>query len=174
MGGKVAIRFATEYSDRVEKLVIVDIAARAYAPTHKPLLSVLAALDLPALRSFGDAEAALAPTIADPALRQFLVKNLARRDDGSLGWKIGLAEIIANYDKLADAVPLKTSFNKPACFIRGGRSGYIGNDDITALRGYFPSSEFHTVEQAGHWIHTDAPDHFFAIAKDFLMRHTAL
>jgi hypothetical protein len=36
------------------------------------MLSALAALDLQALRSFGDAEAALAPTIVDPALRQFL------------------------------------------------------------------------------------------------------
>ena len=46
MGGKVAMRFATEYPDRVEKLIVVDIAARAYAPTHGPILSALASLDL--------------------------------------------------------------------------------------------------------------------------------
>jgi pimeloyl-ACP methyl ester carboxylesterase len=168
MGGKVAMRFATEYPDRVEKLIVVDIAARAYAPTHRPMLNALAALDLKVLRSFGDAEAALAPTIVDPALRQFLVKNLARRDDGSLGWKIGLAEIMANYPQLAAAVPLAKPFTGPTCFIRGGRSDYIGDDDIAALRGQFPNAEFHTVARAGHWVHADAPDDFLTIATDFL------
>jgi pimeloyl-ACP methyl ester carboxylesterase len=168
MGGKVAMRFATEYPDRVERLIVVDIAARAYAPTHGPMLSTLASLDLRALRSFGDAETALAPTIADAALRQFLVKNLARREDGSFGWRIGLDEIIANYQQLADAVPLKRPFIGPTCFIRGGRSRYLHDDDIAALRTYFPNSEFHTVERAGHWIHTEAPAEFFTIVTNFL------
>jgi pimeloyl-ACP methyl ester carboxylesterase len=174
MGGKVAMRFATEYPDRVEKLIVVDIAARAYAPTHGPMLSALAWLDLKALRSFGDAEAALVPTISDSALRLFLVKNLVRRDDGSFGWKIGLGEIMANYEELTEAVPLETPFTRATCFIRGGRSCYIRDDDIAALRSHFPKSEFHTVERAGHWIHTDAPDEFFATVTDFLTGMTRL
>jgi pimeloyl-ACP methyl ester carboxylesterase len=168
MGGKVAMRFATEFSDRVEKLIVVDIAARAYAPIHRPILDALAALDLTAIRSFGAAEAALASAMSDTALRQFLVKNLARRDDGSFRWKLGLAEISTNYNELAEAVPLAEPFTGRICFIRGGRSRYIQENDIPVLRSHFPNSEFHTVEGAGHWIHIDAPDEFLSLVKTFL------
>src|SRR6476646_944939 len=117
MGGKVAMCCANEYPERLEKLVVVDIAAHAYAAVHRPILNAMATLDLKAVRSFGDADAALARDIADSALRQFLVKNLARQNDGTFTWKIGLDEISANYDSLGEAVRLTKIFPSPACFI---------------------------------------------------------
>jgi len=38
MGGKTAMEFALAYPDMVEKLVVVDIAPRAYPPHHDDLL----------------------------------------------------------------------------------------------------------------------------------------
>lgn len=169
MGGKVAMRFASEYAERVETLIVVDIAVRAYARAHRPILDALASLDLKAIRSFGAAETALAPAITDLALRQFLVKNLRRRDAAGLEWKIALAEISANYNTLADAVPLVKTFNGRTCFIRGGRSRYVNDDDIAVLPDHFPHGEFHTVKRSGHWVHIDAPEEFFAIVRDFLI-----
>lgn len=170
MGGKVAMCCANEYPERLEKLVVVDIAARLYASLHRPILTAMAALDLNTVHSFGDADAGLAPAIADSALRQFLVKNLARRDNGTFTWKIGLDEISANYDRLGEAVALPRIFPSPACFIRGARSRYVSDADMEELQRNFPNGEFHTIEDAGHWVHIDSPEEFFKIVTDFLTK----
>jgi len=45
MGGKVAMHLATKYPTRVEKLIVADIAPRAYAPHHQDILEALNAVD---------------------------------------------------------------------------------------------------------------------------------
>ena len=79
MGGKVAMQFAGQYPERVDKLVVVDIAPKAYPPTHQSLLAALRAVDLRAAKNFSDIDAALSGPIPEAEVRQFLMKNLTRR-----------------------------------------------------------------------------------------------
>jgi esterase len=46
MGGKVAMQFATSYPERVDKLVVVDIAPRGYPLEHEEIFKALFALNL--------------------------------------------------------------------------------------------------------------------------------
>ena len=47
LGGKVAMKMACDYSHRIKKLLVVDIAPRDYpADHHLPTLKALADLDL--------------------------------------------------------------------------------------------------------------------------------
>src|SRR5579871_3284223 len=48
MGGKTAMQLALDSPNRVQKLVVVDIAPRAYAPAHDNILGALLSLDLSA------------------------------------------------------------------------------------------------------------------------------
>jgi pimeloyl-ACP methyl ester carboxylesterase len=122
MGGKVAMQFAADNAGSVDGLVVVDIAPKAYPPAHKPLLAALKALDLAKCKSYGDADRALAGNIPDPLVRQFLITNLARGADAGFYWRIGLAEIIANYDVLTEAVrPIAPSPPGLASFERVGQ-----------------------------------------------------
>ena len=100
MGGKVAMQFAIDYSEQVDKLVIVDIAPKAYEPSQRYLLEALRSLDLTRYKSFTDVDAALAAEVSSESLRQFLLKNLARDENGRLRWKVHLEAIDRNYDKL--------------------------------------------------------------------------
>ena len=168
MGGKVAMQFATEFPNKVEKLIVVDIAPKTYQPSHRPILNALLSLDLKIYKSFGEVDAALAPAIPDASLRQFLLKNLTRDKDRRLTWKIDLEAIARNYDNLAAAIAPRQEFNRPACFIRGGRSNYIPDNDISLIRKTFPQAEIKTIPNAGHWVHADAPEEFLKIATDFL------
>src|SRR5215510_4169147 len=61
MGGKVAMQFAIEYSEQVHRLIVVDIAPKAYEPSQRYLLQALRSLDLSRYKSFTDVDAALAP-----------------------------------------------------------------------------------------------------------------
>jgi esterase len=168
IGGKVAMQFAIDYSEQVDRLVIVDIGPKPYEPSQRYILEALRSLDLTRCKSFADVDAALAADVSSESLRQFLLKNLARDENGRLRWKVHLEAIYRNYDKLARGLAPERSFDKPTLFIRGGRSNYIEDDDALLIRQIFPGAEIATLPDAGHWIHVDAPEEFFQTVLNFL------
>ena len=170
MGGKVAMQFAVQYSEQVDRLIVVDIAPKAYEPSQRYLLKAMLSLDLSRYKSFADVDAALAPEISSESLRQFLIKNLARDENGRLRWKMHLEAIDRNYDKLLHGLGAERSFNKPTLFIRGGRSNYIEDNDASLIRQMFPQAEIVTLPGAGHWLHVDASEEFFQTVVNFLNR----
>jgi esterase len=171
MGGKVAMQCAVDFPNRVEKLVIIDIAPRTYPPTHRPILNAALSLDLKTYKSFGEVDGALAATIPQAAVRQLLLKNLKRENDGHLTWKVQLDAIARHYDKLTTAIVTGQMFNHPTCFIRGGRSNYIREEDVPTIREIFPHAEIKTIPNAGHWVHADATEEFLNIVIEFLTQN---
>ena len=172
MGGKVGMQLAAHHPDEVEKLVVVDIAPKAYPPVHRPMLSAMRAIDLNIHSSFSDVDGALTGLIPEPAVRQFMMKNLTRDPEGKFHWRLGLDEIIKNYDELTKPVVADKQFTKSACFIRAGRSDFIQDSDLAEIREVFPLAEFITISNAGHWIHIDAADEFQTIVTNFLAAQT--
>jgi esterase len=170
IGGKVAMQFALDYSEQVDRLVIVDIAPKPYELSERYILEALRSLDLTRYKSFADVDAALAEEVSGESLRQFLLKNLARDENGRLRWKAHLEAIDRNYDKLARGVGPERTFDKPTLFIRGGRSNYIGDDDVPLIRQIFPQADIATLPEAGHWVHVDLPEEFFQTVLNFLNR----
>ena len=168
MGGKVAMQFATDHTERVDKLIVVDMAPRTYEPLQRPVLDALRSIDLSVHKSFGEVDAALMTAIPETAMRRFLLKNLMRDRRTGLRWKINLEAISRNYDGLAKAIAPRRKFEKPACFIRAGRSNYIKDDDVRLIKDIFPAAVIVTVADAGHWVHVDAPEKFLKIVMDFL------
>src|SRR5919109_3687194 len=134
MGGKVAMQFATDHPEKVERLIVVDVAPRAYEAFHRPLLDALRSLDLRVHKSFAGVDAALMTAIPQAAVRKFLLKNLTRDKKGALRWKIDLEAITPNYDALARAITPRRKFERPACFIRGNRSNYLKADDVPVIK----------------------------------------
>src|SRR5262245_50472552 len=168
MGGKVAMQFAIDNSELVDRLIIVDIAPKPYGPSQRYLLKALRSLDLTRYKSFTDVDAVLVPEVSSESLRQFLLKNLTRDENGGLRWKIHLEAIDRNYDKLLRGLAAERSFNKPTLFIRGDRSNYIEDDDTPLIRQMFSQAEIATLPKAGHWVHVDAPEEFFQTVLHFL------
>lgn len=167
LGGKVAMQFALECPALVDKLIVADMAPKAYPPAHKPLLAALRQLNVNTLKSYAEADTALAAAIGDAALRRFVIKNLEHGSDGSFRWRIALEPIIANYDKLTQAITVGNTFDKPVCFLRAGRSNYVEESDLDLIRSLFPRAELRAIPNAGHWLHIDAPDEFFRIVTEF-------
>jgi len=173
LGGKVAMQFAVTHPDRVRKLVIVDIAPKAYPPSQRAILAALEQLQLQNFKAFGTIDAALAPAVPEIAIRQFLMKNIARASSGGFKWRIDLASIVKNYDNLTKPIVAAAAYDKPALFIRGGRSDYIADVDLASIKAIFTQAELVTIAGAGHWLHADATYEFLAILNDFLNSHTA-
>lgn len=167
MGGKTAMQTALSYPDRVDRLIVVDMAPKAYPPEHAPLLEALAQIDPPRYNSRSAIDAALAEDVPSTPIRQFLLKNL-HYDGDTYTWTMNLDALRAHYDDLTAALPRGSTFDGPTLFIRGANSDYIADEDMDDIRTRFPSAELATIDGAGHWVHADAPEAFAEVVVDFL------
>ena len=168
MGGKTAMQLALQFPQRVDKLVVADMAPRAYAPAHDKIFAALLALDLPAFQTRQQLEDALAPEIPNLVLRRFLLKNLGRDSAGKFFWKINLDGLAKNYLRLGEPVAVSAPFTKPTLFIRGGKSKYIKTEDEPLIHELFPQAQIQTLAGASHWVHADEPEEFLRSLQEFL------
>ncbi|WP_103018953.1 alpha/beta fold hydrolase [Salinibacter altiplanensis] len=171
MGGKTAMQTALEYPDRVDRLIVVDMAPRAYPPHHTELLDALARIDPEGYESRDAIDEALAEDVSSWPIRQFLLKNLDY-DGETYAWRMNLDAIRAHYDDITAALPTTSPFEGPALFVRGGASDYVTDEDREGIRARFPNAELVTIDGAGHWVHADAPDALAAVVTDFLSAKT--
>ena len=168
MGGKVAMQFATQYPDKVEKLMVVDMAPRRYADAHSHLIDAMLSVDLSAMQSRSDVDKALSSKIPEAMVRQFLLMNLVKSDSNSqLAWRINLPALKANYPKLIEAVCEHAHFEKPCLFIRGQNSDYVLDSDIAQIKTHFTQARFITLA-AGHRLHAEQPQAFIQAVESFL------
>lgn len=168
MGGKVAMQFALDFPARVKKLVVVDMAPRAYERKHDQIFAALLALDLHLFQTRAEIEEKLAPEIPSLNLRRFLLKNLGRDERGKFFWKMNLTGVSENYSHLGKVVRKADGFSGPALFIRGGKSDYIRAADEAEIRRMFPAAILQTIDTANHWVHADAPEEFVRLVLNFL------
>ncbi|MBT8146963.1 MAG: alpha/beta fold hydrolase [Gammaproteobacteria bacterium] len=170
MGGKVAMQLALDNPHRVNKLLVADIAPVAYGEErgdHENVFDGLMAVDVAELQSRGEAEAALAPHVAEPAVRQFLVSNLVKDERGGYRWRFNLSVLYHSYDRLREGVIDSGIFDKPVLFVKGDNSNYIEKEDWPAIERLFPAARIKTVMGAGHWLHAEKPKVFYKLARDF-------
>ncbi len=164
LGGKVAMQYATQYPDRVNKLIVVDMAMREYPDEHTQLMDEMMAVDLSAMQSRGEVDKILSVKITNAMVRQFLLINLVKTDNG-LQWRINLPALKANYPALQKAI--SAQFNKPSLFIRGERSDYVRDADVEHIKLYFTQAQFASLP-TDHWVHAEQPHAFIEIVTRFL------
>ncbi|MEB2780860.1 alpha/beta fold hydrolase [Algoriphagus sp. C2-6-M1] len=167
MGGKTAMNFALKYPEKVEKLIVADIAPRYYAVHHHDILEGLNALDLNELQSRKEADEELARSIPEIGVRQFLLKSLGRDTDG-FQWKINLPVITEKINEVGKALPDGKSFAGPTLFMAGSNSSYIQQSDLVDIDAFFPDNEVEFIADAGHWLHAEQPEAVVEEIRRFL------
>lgn len=155
MGGKIAMTLALEHPNMIQKLVVMDIAPKQYPPHHLSIIEALQKLNLDKFKSKTEAIKALAPSIPNEGLRQFLAKNITR-DEGQLRWKINLPAIADQYNIVSGFPTFSNTTNCPTLFIKGEQSNYIAPQDEPLILDQFPNATFKSVS-ASHWIHAEQP-----------------
>lgn len=168
LGGKTAMQFALQYPDYVNRLLILDIAPRAYSAGHQAIFDALLSVDTSRIGSRKLIDDYLKEKIKEHGVRQFLLKNLKRTKAGEFEWKMNLPVLYRNYPQILEALESEEAFEKPVLFVRGGRSNYIKNEDLSLIKTFFPQAELASIESAGHWIHADAPEELLKLVNAFL------
>jgi pimeloyl-ACP methyl ester carboxylesterase len=168
MGGKTVMQYAMMYPGTFRKLVVVDIAPRFYPIHHADIIRGFNAIDLTTLKSRNEADKVMSQYEPSLAVRQFLLKNLYRNEQGQFAWRINLPLIERELHGIGDDLTNTTVVTSPTLFIRGGKSPYISDDDIPAIHLMFPYATVATIEGAGHWVQAEKPDEFVAMLMRFV------
>ncbi|MCB2000950.1 MAG: alpha/beta fold hydrolase [Rhodoferax sp.] len=171
MGGKTAMALALAFPDRVERLVVVDIAPRSYHDSLSSYAQAMRGIDLMAAASRGEVQRQLQALLPDASVAPFLVQNLVPRND-HFDWRINLAAISASMLDLTGfpAELQERVFDKPTAAIAGALSDYVPGGDTQSFRPMFPRIEIEVIDGAAHWVHADKPQAFFEAVQRALAR----
>ncbi len=167
MGGKVAMELAIRYPGLVRKIMVVDIAPRHYPVRHRDILDGLKSINLDTISKRKEADDQLSRFISAPHIRNFLLKNIDRDENGKFKWKINLEVINRNIAEAGEGQTVSRPVEIPSLFVRGANSDYIKDGDLDHIHRLFPQASVVTIDNAGHWLHAEQPMIFTQIVKDF-------
>lgn len=168
MGGKTAMLFAVEYPERIDKLIVADIAPRFYPPHHQMILDALGEVDFKMIRSRSEIDEILQKYIPEIGIRQFLLKNVYRKEKNQFAFRFNFEVLEEHYDEIGVALPPRTIFEGPVLFLKGALSGYIDEQDRDLISAHFPNSKIVTIANSGHWLHAENPIDFYNNVVRFL------
>ena len=134
---------------------------------HYAILEGLKAIPIDTVTTRQAADEILSQFVAEPDVRQFLLKNLHRKAEGGFRWKLNLPAIADNIEKIGLDLQFPGKFEKPVLFIKGSLSPYVRDQDLTHIKEVFPFAELKTLD-TGHWVPAEMPKEFVAMVEEWL------
>ena len=166
MGGKTAMKYSFKYPDKLNALIVFDIAPSNY-PTddnyfrqHILIMESMHSIATDKLGSREEAFELLGSMIPDIKLLNFLLKNLGRNKDGSFYWMLNLPVLLKSIESLAGGFSETPSdiTGFPVYFFHGAKSYYVESPYFESIKRIYPAYELFKVPDAGHWLHQEQPD----------------
>ncbi len=167
MGGKAAMVLALKHPALVNRLIVADIAPKAYQHDQVSNVQIMKNLDLSGFTRRSEADAVLAQSVPEAAIRSFFLQSLIISDQGNR-WQLNLDALGQNMDLIVGFPNVRGMFEGPSLFLRGGASPYVLDSDMSEIIEQFSSAELSTIAGVGHWLHAEAPREFIAKVKAFL------
>ena len=164
MGGKTAMLLACRRPERVERLIVVDIAPRDYFwPAHRASFAAMNELNLADLNSRAEAELRFEARVPSWPMRKFLSTNLESAPDGTWRWQINLSALTAALPELEKS-PLHATdrYEGPVRIIAGGKSNYVEPSDHRAIQAHFSAAVITVLAGSGHNPHMEVREAFVA------------
>lgn len=186
MGGKVAMTLALRRPELLHALVVVDIAPVEYplqggrtddedeeASPFGAFIAAMKAMDLDALETRADADAALRGAVPSRMVRSFLLQSLVREGlgaDGGWRWRLNLDLLERDLGELRGfpEPPAGATYDGPVLWVAGATSHYVLPRDRARMDELFPATRLVKVKNAGHWVHSEQPEVFLQTLRVFL------
>lgn len=169
LGGKVAMHFCFKNKSLVSKLIVVDIAPKAYSiDFHRNILNILVDFQLNNFKSRNEIDLALSISIKDSAIRFFLMKNIYRNDSSFFAWRFNIKVLLNKIENIQDANFLIGTINTPTLFIKGTKSDYITKEDELLIQNHFNNVIIKEIQNSGHWVHAEQTNLFTNEVLNFL------
>ena len=177
IGGKVAMATALQHAERVERLLVMDIAPITYDPAEEQWAAIedvvraMRAVELDAVASKRDADRQLTTAgVGSADLRAFVLTNLVRSigaSENAFRWRVNLDAITTHLGALG-GWDVDGQYDGNTLFIAGGKSRFLRSSHLPAIEQSFSRFSLQTIRTADHWIHASEPDALLVIASNFL------
>lgn len=164
MGAKTVMAVALRKRVKIGNLIPVD-----NAPVDAALKSDFAKyvvgmrkIEEAGVKQLRDADKILAEYEESLPIRQFLLTNLMRDEDGNQKFRVPLKYLTDSLGHLGDFPykdPDEMRWEGPTLFIRGTKSHYIADDMLPVCGRFFPKFELADVD-SGHWVISEKPEEF--------------
>jgi pimeloyl-ACP methyl ester carboxylesterase len=169
LGGRIALQMATDYPDRITKMVLMGApgvgmtltdglaALRAYEPSHDAMRDLLRnyfAVD-PTMITDELVAIRYEASIADGAYEAYRAMFLDPRHAGS---ELGITE---------DEV---RAIATPALLVHGREDKVVPVQVSVTMLGLLPNADLHVFSSCGHWTQIERADEFSALVSDYLAR----
>jgi pimeloyl-ACP methyl ester carboxylesterase len=169
LGGKVAMTFVDKYPHFIDKLVVVDIAPKAYPVHHQGIINALKSVDFKIVKTRIEVEEILLKSIQDKSVIQFLLKNLYWKTKDDLAFRLNIDAIDKNIEHIVMANKIDDQIEQKTLFIKGENSNYILESDIKMIEAMFSDVVIETIKNAGHWVHAENSTDFNSSVLNFLL-----
>jgi len=179
MGGKTASFFARQWPDMLAGLVIIDISPFRTEPEntssdtmHGHILKKTCEIDPSLLKSREEADKIFSEIISSVKVRNFLLKNLQRNNEGVYEWKHNPQNLYDNLENIFDGFKrpghgdIDPVRGFPVYFLKAMDSDYIGEQDYDPIQEIFPAAEIIEVPDSSHWIHAEKPQLLIKLLRD--------
>lgn len=166
MGGKAAMVLALNHPEKINKLIVADIAPVAYQGIDLAPIKAMRGVDLSRVERRSDALGQMQGVAEE--LKSFLLQSL---DIGQKTWRLNL-DVLEGQMGLIRGFPDMSGkqFSGEVLFLTGATSDYMLPDYREATKTLFPKARFAKIPGAGHWLHAEKPREFEAAVRAFLNR----
>ncbi|OQO03541.1 hypothetical protein B0A48_10205 [Cryoendolithus antarcticus] len=172
MGAKTAMTVALRQRVPIASLISVDNAPidAALKSDFAKYVRAMRRIEEAHVKRQADADAILAEYEDELPIRQFLLTNLYRAEDGTQKWRIPIKYLANALDNMADFPfrdPDEVRFAGPTLFVRGTKSHYVADEMLPTIGRFFPNFKLADVE-SGHWVISEKPEDFRKAVVEFL------
>lgn len=180
MGGTTAYIYADRHPERVDALVIEDIApgSSTVGVGAERIIAEMAALPM-SFATWTEARnywRARRPAVSVEALEQRLAESLRSAPDGRVVWRYdaeGIRKTRLNPDasRVVDLWPVVDRLRIPTLIIRGELSDFCPAETVAQITRRNPLISSVTVPAASHYVHDEQPAAFIEHLQRFLASH---
>lgn len=164
MGAKTVMSVALRKQVRIGSLIPVDNAPvdAALKSDFSKYMQGMRKVEESGVKTMKEADQILQRYEESLPIRQFLLTNLMKGEDGTQKFKVPLNYLTPALNGLGDFPyrdPDETRWEGPTLFVRGLKSHYIADDMLPVCGRFFPNFEVADVD-CGHWVISEKPEEF--------------
>ena len=165
MGGKAAMVLAITEPERVERLLVADIAPVSYTHSQQQFIDAMRAVDLSQVTRRADAVEQLAKHVSDKTLQSFFTQSLNVKEKR---WHYNLDALERDMAKILSFPDITGTYDGLTLFLAGATSDYVLPEHRAKIKSHFSNAKFAKIPDAGHWLHAEQPRAFEASLRAFL------
>jgi len=177
MGGKLAMKFAIDYPEKINSLIIADILPRDYLKDqpqfHETFFETIEKIDLRNMETRKEIENEIKKSTSDQQIINSILKNV-RNSEKKFDWKINVTALKTHQNHLLSQINIDDlskapiQINYPVLFIKGSESDYITDYEFGRTCKIFQTAKLETILGATHWLHFEKPDELSRLVINFL------